>query len=114
MLASHTAELGQGPAALFPIELPAHILGKAVGDDLGSWAPAAHGGDQDGACSSRLQPGPSPAAAITCGVNQLDGRNLPVYPPLSFALHFKYINRPYKNKTLTSHYCSGESSATQF
>lgn len=39
MLASHVGVLVSVPSALFPIQLPASVLGKAAEDDLSNWAP---------------------------------------------------------------------------
>lgn len=59
MPASHITGPAGAPAALFLVQLPANVPGKAVDDGSNSWALASHVGDQGGILSSWLQPGPA-------------------------------------------------------
>lgn len=86
MLASHVGVLVSVPSALFPIQLPASVLGKAAEDDLSNWAPGGvflSSGFGHPSLSCYL------AVAATWGVKQPMEESQSPFFFFSVALHFK-------------------------
>lgn len=90
--------------ALLLIESPTNVLGKAMEDDLNTWAPVTLVKEQDGIPGSCLQPGPELLQPFKQLSQQMEDQYFSLCLSLSLHLSLSLLQKinPFKKKEVMS------------